>query len=113
MSKIDSNGEMEVVRLIEASERCGTGDETLRAEDLMTKGQMEISQEGMHLLSVVEAASRLGISHWTLRKHIARQNVEATRIGNRVLIRPAEIARITRTGLPCVTQDRKGDRADV
>jgi hypothetical protein len=57
------------------------------------------------LFDVQCAAERLGgISPWTLRKHIARGTVTATRIGRRVLISAIEIRRIQRHGLPSLTK---------
>ena len=79
----------------------------------MTGARGEILPEAKDLLGVIDAARRLGISHWTLRKHIARKNVEATRIGNRVLIRPAEIARVARMGLPPLTNETESDTGNA
>jgi excisionase family DNA binding protein len=57
------------------------------------------------LFSVEEAADRLGrISTWTLRKHIARGNVNVIRIGRRVLIAGEEVQRIYAGGLPSLTK---------
>lgn len=53
------------------------------------------------LLDLFAAARRLGdISPWTLRRHIARGTVTATRLGRRVFLRAEEIERIRAEGLP-------------
>jgi hypothetical protein len=55
------------------------------------------------LFSIVDAAKLLGgISHWTLRKHIAASRVGAVRIGRRLFLDSEELERIRREGLPSV-----------
>jgi excisionase family DNA binding protein len=72
----------------------------LGSENGMTRGRTEILHEAMDLVGVIDAARRLGISHWTLRKHIARKTVTATRIGRRVLVPERELRKIEAEGLP-------------
>ena len=65
---------------------------------------MDSELEKSALLDPIAAAKQLGgISHWTLRKHIARGSVAATRIGRRVFVREEEIRRIKDEGLPKLT----------
>ena len=64
---------------------------------------MDSEQQTSGLFDVPEAARRLRISQWTLRKHIARGNLKPTRIGRRVLLADVEVARIAREGLPRLT----------
>jgi excisionase family DNA binding protein len=53
------------------------------------------------LFSIAEAAKSLGgISHWTLRKHVASGRLRVVRIGRRVFLDAEEIERIRREGLP-------------
>ena len=52
------------------------------------------------LYSVTEAARMLSISPWTLRKNISVGRVRVVRLGRRVLLDEAELARIGREGLP-------------
>ena len=44
-------------------------------------------------LGLKEAASAIGLSHWTLRKYIADGKIIPVRIGRRVLIEPSELRR--------------------
>ncbi len=44
-------------------------------------------------LGLKEAASAIGLSHWTLRKYIAQKKIVALRIGRRRLIEPSELRR--------------------
>ncbi len=53
------------------------------------------------LYSLAEAAKLLGgISVWSLRKHLQRKTLQATRIGRRVFLSAAELQRVTQEGLP-------------
>jgi excisionase family DNA binding protein len=53
------------------------------------------------LYSMQEAAEALGgISHWTLRKHLAAGRLQVVRIGRRVFVDAEELERIRRDGLP-------------
>jgi hypothetical protein len=53
------------------------------------------------LYALPEAARLLGgISIWTLRKHVARNNVNVVHLGKRVFLDSEEIERIRRGGLP-------------
>jgi hypothetical protein len=52
------------------------------------------------LVGVPAAAERLGISHWTLRKHLSLGNVARVQLGKRVFVRTEEIERIEKNGLP-------------
>ena len=49
-------------------------------------------------IGVKEAAARLGLTHWTLRKYIAQGKLRAVRIGRRVLIEPSELERLVAQG---------------
>jgi excisionase family DNA binding protein len=44
-------------------------------------------------LGLKEAAASIGLSHWTLRKYVARGEITAIRIGRRILIEPTELVR--------------------
>ncbi len=61
------------------------------------------------MLYPLNEAARLlgGISHWTLRKHLAAGRVRAVRIGRRVFLDADELERIRRDGLPSLGQPRK------
>lgn len=63
----------------------------------------------MPMLYPLNEAVRLlgGISHWTLRKHVACGNVKVTRIGRRVFLDAEQLERIQRDGLPSLGQSRK------
>jgi len=64
------------------------------------------------LYSLVDASQQLGgLSIWSLRKHVFRGNVRPTRLGRRVFLSSAEIARIQREGLPSLS-DTNGQRAE-
>jgi hypothetical protein len=59
------------------------------------------NQEESQLYSLADASRHLGdLSIWTLRKHVFRGNVRPTRLGRRIFLSSAEIARIQREGLP-------------
>ena len=49
-------------------------------------------------IGVKEAATALGISHWSVRKMVRRGRLVAVRIGRRVLIEPAELQRLIAHG---------------
>ena len=60
---------------------------------------LHMSEE--QLYSLKQAAHKLGgLSHWTLRKHVARGTVKVVRLGRRVFLNEAELARIASQGLP-------------
>lgn len=60
------------------------------------------------LYSFAEAARVLGgISHWTLRKHVAAGRIRVVHIGRRVFLTAEELERIRRNGLPSLGQPRK------
>jgi hypothetical protein len=62
--------------------------------------------ESQRLYSIEDAARALGgISAWTLRKHLDRGTVTATRIGRRVFLSSEEISRVEREGLPPLRQE--------
>lgn len=66
---------------------------------MKTKSELQAAK----LYSLPEAGRELGgISHWTLRKHVARGAIRAVKIGNRVLLPAAEVERISREGLPSI-----------
>lgn len=57
--------------------------------------------ESQRLYSIEDAARALGgISAWTIRKHLDRGTVQATRIGRRVFLSSEEVSRIEKEGLP-------------
>ncbi len=68
---------------------------------------MDTELQAPNLFNVPEAARRLGISAWTLRKHIARKSVAVTRIGRRVLVSDEEVRRIKLNGLPSLRTAQK------
>lgn len=47
-----------------------------------------------------QLADALGLSHWTLRKHVKCGSIHATRMGNRIRVTQAEVDRLLREGLP-------------
>jgi len=49
-------------------------------------------------VGINDAAAALNISHWSLRKYIRQGRLVAVRIGRRVLIEPAELARLIEQG---------------
>ncbi len=59
----------------------------------------------LELVSVPEAARILSLSPWTIRAHVKRKSIMATRCGRRVLVPKAEIARIRQEGLPSLHSD--------
>ena len=62
------------------------------------------------LYALPEAARLLGgISIWTLRKHVARDNVNVVHLGKRVFLDSEEIERIRREGLPPLRGDERSD----
>ena len=66
------------------------------------------------MLYPLNEAARLlgGISHWTLRKHLAAGRLRAVRIGRRVFLDAEELERIRRDGLPSLGQLR-GPKPEV
>jgi excisionase family DNA binding protein len=55
----------------------------------------------MQLLSVFDAAKRLGVSTCTVRRLITLRSIVPVRIGRRVLVSESEIQRIIIPGSPC------------
>ena len=55
---------------------------------------------GQQSFTLQEAADALRCSPWTLRAHLRRSNIEATRIGRLIRIPASEVFRIQREGLP-------------
>jgi excisionase family DNA binding protein len=49
-------------------------------------------------MGIRDAAARLGISHWVLRKYVREGRLRAVRIGRRVLLEAAEIQRLIERG---------------
>lgn len=49
-------------------------------------------------IGLKEASETLGISHWTLRRYIREGKIRVVRIGRRVLLEPAELARLVNCG---------------
>jgi len=49
-------------------------------------------------IGIRDAAARLGISHWVLRKYIREGRLRAVRIGRRVLLEPGELQRLIDRG---------------
>jgi hypothetical protein len=71
-----------------------------------------MNHEDHQLYPLAKSTGLLGdLSIWTLRKHISRGNVKATRLGRRVFLSSAEIARIQHEGLPSLS-DATGPRTD-
>ena len=54
------------------------------------------------LYTLPEAGDVLGISPWTIRKHVKLGTVVAVRCGRRVLVSETELTRIQREGLPSI-----------
>jgi excisionase family DNA binding protein len=50
------------------------------------------------LVGVRDAAAALGLSHWTVRKHIRHGKIRTIRIGRRVLVEPRELKRVIQSG---------------
>ena len=50
------------------------------------------------LLGIRDAASALGISHWTVRQYIREGKIRAVRIGRRVLVEPRELENLISAG---------------
>jgi excisionase family DNA binding protein len=50
------------------------------------------------LLGLRDAAASLGLSHWTLREWIRQGKLKSVRLGRRVLVEPAEMARLVAAG---------------
>jgi hypothetical protein len=60
------------------------------------------------LYALPEAARLLGdISIWTLRKHVACDNVSVVHLGKRVFLASEEIERIRREGLPSLRNESR------
>lgn len=60
-----------------------------------------MKEQNTLLVAIADAANSLGgISHWTLRKHLAAGRLRAVRIGRRVFLDAQELERIRREGLP-------------
>jgi excisionase family DNA binding protein len=55
-------------------------------------------------LGLREAATALGMSHWTLRQYVREGKLAVVRIGRRVLVEPAELQRLVVAG-----RSRRGD----
>jgi excisionase family DNA binding protein len=49
-------------------------------------------------ISIRDAAARLGLSHWTLRKFIRSGALPAVRIGRRLLVEPSALERFVAQG---------------
>jgi hypothetical protein len=66
---------------------------------------MKMDEKNQKLFDLNNASTVLGgISEWTLRKHIRNGTVKVTRIGKRVMVSSAEIARIAEVGLPSLRE---------
>jgi excisionase family DNA binding protein len=50
------------------------------------------------LIGIRDAAAALGLSHWTVRKHIRHGKIRTVRIGRRVLVEPRELKRVIESG---------------
>ncbi len=55
------------------------------------------------LFSVDQAAAALSVSSWTIRKHLSKGTIKATRLGRRCLISAQEVTRIASEGLPSLS----------
>lgn len=61
------------------------------------------------LLSLRDAAKRLGLSIWTLRAWAERGRIATVKLGSRVLVRDAEIQRVIAEGTrPARSQQPRG-----
>jgi excisionase family DNA binding protein len=49
-------------------------------------------------IGLKEASETLGTSHWTLRRYIREGKIHAVQIGRRVLLEPAELAKLVTYG---------------
>ena len=57
------------------------------------------SDEAETLLSVVEAAKRLGgISKWTVHSWLSKGRLQRTKVGGRTMIRESELAKVIQDG---------------
>src|SRR5271170_3551364 len=84
--------------------------------DGSTKSRGEKKEMPAPSLYALPEAARLlgGISIWTLRKHVARDNVNVVHLGKRVFLASEEIERIRREGLPSLRGDVSSDsRSEV
>lgn len=52
-----------------------------------------------HLLSPDEFARAIGVSHWTVRNHIAAGKVQSVRVGSLIKIPVSEIERVIKGSL--------------
>lgn len=60
---------------------------------------MEIIHEENALLSVEEAAKRLGgLSKWTVHSWLSQGKLQRTKVGGRTMIRESELARVIEEG---------------
>lgn len=59
------------------------------------------------LYSLNEAGEALGISPWSLRRHIAEGRISPTRVGRRVLLSNETLDKIARQGLPPLTVEAR------
>ena len=70
-------------------------------EKLTFGGQLDkqVSTSGDGLLSVVEAAKRLGgISKWTVHSWLSKGKLQRTKVGGRTMIRESELAKVIEDG---------------
>jgi excisionase family DNA binding protein len=45
-----------------------------------------LREQGRRWLSIAEAAAELGLSEGAIRKHVARNGIESTRVGGRIFV---------------------------
>lgn len=59
-----------------------------------------MSESTARAYDLYQLADALGMSHWTLRRHVKLGNIHVTRFGNRLRVTQDEAERILREGLP-------------
>ncbi len=67
-------------------------------EFLAHKGDSEMVETSSQLLSVVQAAARIGVSRFTLRVWLRQRRIPYVRLGRRVLIDPRDLERFIQAG---------------
>jgi excisionase family DNA binding protein len=70
---------------------------TVREPNVQSEPKSE--REPLNLLSIDEAAQRLGFSHWTIRLWIKQRKMTSIKISNRVLVPSSECDRLIAKGM--------------
>lgn len=68
-----------------------------------------MSESTARAYDLYQLADALGMSHWTLRRHVKLGNIHVTRMGNRIRVSHEECARILREGLPSLAAPRPAE----